>query len=79
MKSDLLEKAVTQDLDQTLLDVCKIAYTLEIPNSLELVEIALKTNRKLGYDLFEDLYTPSLIRDFATVALAVQVNAFRTG
>lgn len=75
MRADLLERAVTEDLNETLTPIVYAAYSLEPISNLKLTEIALDINKKLGYQLFEDLAYNRLMLDFQRVAKAVQVNA----
>ena len=75
MRADLLERAVKEDLTETLAPVVYAAYSLEPVSDLKLTEIALDINKKLGYDLFEDLAYNRLILDFQRVTKAVQLNA----
>lgn len=79
MRADLLERAVTEDLTETLAPVVYAAYSLEPVSNLKLTEIALDINQKLGYELFEDLAYNRLILDFQRVAKAVQLNALGAG
>lgn len=78
MDYKLLNRAVTEDLTETLKDVCVAAWTYPTPDKLTLLTIANDTNRRLGYELFDDLYHPRLINDFAAVSLAVQQNALKS-
>lgn len=75
MRANLLERAVTEDLNETLAPVVRAAYRLEPVPNLELTQIALDINKKLGYELFEDLAYNRLLLDFERVAKAVQLNA----
>jgi hypothetical protein len=75
MRADLLERAVKEDLTETLAPVVYAAYSLEPVSDLKLTEIALDINKKLGYELFEDLAYNRLILDFQRVTKAVQLNA----
>ena len=79
MRADLLECAVKEDLTETLAPVVYAAYSLEPISDLKLTEIALDMNKKLGYELFEDLAYNRLILDFQRVAKAVQLNALGAG
>lgn len=78
MNLELLEKAVTNDMDKTLEPVCVAAYKLEPLPETEIIGIAMETNRKLGYELFDDLYYNRLILDFSRVARAVAINALKS-
>lgn len=77
MKAELLEKAVTEDRNELLKPIVDAAYKLEPMPSFEAVILAHDINKKLGYDLFTDLYYPRLIVDFSRVARAVQMNAYK--
>ena len=77
MRNEYLIKAVTGDTRNVLGPVLNAAYQLEPMGKYEIVEIAAKVNEQLGYDLFEELYYPRLVKDFALVARAVQTNALR--
>lgn len=79
MRADLLERAVKEDLTETLAPVVYAAYSLEPVSDLKLTEIAVDMNNKLGYELFEDLAYNRLILDFQRVAEAVQLNALGAG
>ena len=78
MQEKHLEQAVTQDTEQVLKAVSQASYSLRPVGKLELMEIAENTNRKLGYDLFEDLCYPRLVIDFARVTRAVQKEALKS-
>lgn len=78
MQDKHLEQAVTQDTEQVLKAVSQVSYELQPVGKLELLEIAENTNRELGYDLFEDLYYPRLVIDFARVTRAVQKEALKS-
>lgn len=78
MDDKLLEKAVKEDLTGILKPVLDVAYALEPASSLEVLTIAQSTNKKLGYELFNDLYYPRLLLDFSRVARAVQINAYHS-
>lgn len=78
MQEKHLEQAVTQDTEQVLKAVSQVSYGLQPVGELELLEIAENTNRELGYDLFEDLYYPRLVIDFARVTRAVQKEALKS-
>lgn len=77
MDNRLLIKAVTEDLHNTLSPVLRASYSLLSPKPYDIVGIAIEVNEKLGYDLFEDLHYPRLVKDFATVTRAVQQNAIK--
>lgn len=77
MQNNILIRAVTEDLNGTLKPVVEVAYSLESVAPYDLVGIAVETNQKLGYNLFEDLHYPRLVKDFAIVARAVQQNAIK--
>lgn len=78
MQDKHLEQAVTQDTEQVLKAVSQVSYGLQPVGKLESLEIAENTNRELGYDLFEDLYYPILVIDFARVTRAVQKEALKS-
>ncbi len=78
MNLELLEKAVTNDMDKTLEPVCVAAYKLKPLPETEVIGIAMETNKKLGYELFDDLYYNRLILDFSRVARAVAINALNS-
>lgn len=76
MKAEYLEKAVTSaENNQILKPVLKASYSLIPLSKLEVMQIAQKVNDQLGYPLFEDIYYPRLILDFARVTHAAQYNA----
>lgn len=62
-------------MQELLRPVCDAAYATKPVEKLTILQIAHDTNQALGYDLFDELYYPSLVRDFATVARAVAYNA----
>ena len=76
MKNELLEKAVL-DTTNVLLPVLNASYALKQLSKIEILEIAQKTNTRLGYELFDDLYHTRLVHDFALVSRAVANNAIR--
>ena len=78
MNLELLEKAVTNDMDKTLEPVCLAAYELDPLPETEVIGISIETNKKLGYELFDDLYYNRLILDFSRVARAVSINALNS-
>ena len=69
-----LEKAIN-DTSDVLSPVVHMAYQLTPASKMEVLELANDVNKKLGYDLFNDLYYPRLVNDFAVVARAVQQHA----
>lgn len=77
MKNDYLIRAVKEDTNNVLAPVLDAAYKLEPLSRYELMDVAVQVNEKLGYDLFDDLHYPRLVRDFAMVARAVQRNAVK--
>lgn len=77
MKSELLQKAVTEDTTESLKEISEAAYSLKDLSKIELIQIAQKTNKKLGYKLIEDFYKPRLVVDSARIARAVQANAMK--
>ena len=72
-RNDLLEKAVREHSDDILVDVIKAHENFDSMDIYELYELAFAVNKKLGYDLFSDIYSYSLKRDFERVAIAVKV------
>lgn len=77
MDKEKLEKAVKNDTTDLLQPVLEVAYALKPVEKFKVVKIAYDINTELGYDLFDDLYYPSLIKDFAIVTQAVQINAIQ--
>lgn len=71
--NDLLEKAVREHSDDILVDVIKAHENFDLLELLDLYMLAYKVNEQLGYDLFRDIYSYSLKRDFERVAIAVKV------
>lgn len=74
MDSQHLEKAIN-DTSDVLSPVVHMAYQLTPSSKMEVLELANDVNKKLGYELFNDLYYPRLVNDFAVVARAVQQHA----
>lgn len=72
-RNDLLEKAVREHSDDILVDVIKAYENFDSMELLDLYMLAYKVNEQLGYDLFRDIYSYSLKRDFERVAIAVKV------
>ena len=72
-RNDLLEKAVREHSDDILVDVIKAHENFDLLELLDLYMLAYKVNEQLGYDLFRDIYSYSLKRDFERVAIAVKV------
>lgn len=72
-RNDLLEKAVREHSDDILVDVIKAHESFDSMELLDLYMLAYKVNEQLGYDLFKDIYSYSLKRDFEKVAIAVKV------
>ena len=72
-RNDLLEKAVIEHSDDILVDVIKAHENFDSMELLDLYMLAYKVNEQLGYDLFKDIYSYSLKRDFERVAIAVKV------
>lgn len=72
-RNDLLEKAVREHSDDILVDVIKAHENFDSMELLDLYMLAYKVNKQLGYDLFRDIYSYSLKRDFERVAIAVKV------
>lgn len=77
MDAQLLEKAVKSDMTGVLKPVLTAAYSVTPLSKIEVTQIAIDTNKKLGFDLFSDLYYPRLILDFSRVARAVAINAVK--
>ena len=71
-RNDLLEKAVREHSDDILVDVIKAHENFDSMELLDLYMLAYKVNEQLGYDLFRDIYSYSLKRDFERVAIAVE-------
>lgn len=71
-RNDLLEKAVREHSDDILVDVIKAHENFDSLELLDLYMLAYKVNEQLGYDLFRDIYSYSLKRDFERVAIAVE-------
>lgn len=74
MNEQLLQKAV-KDTSDVLKPVLNASYSLRKLSSIELIEIATTVNSTLGYELFDDLYAPRLMSEFALVTRAVANNA----
>ena len=72
-RNDRLEKAVREHSDDILVDVIKAHENFDSMELLDLFMLAYKVNEQLGYDLFRDIYSYSLKRDFERVAIAVKV------
>ena len=72
-RNDRLEKAVREHSDDILVDVIKAYENFDSMELLDLYMLAYKVNEQLGYDLFKDIYSYSLKRDFERVAIAVKV------
>lgn len=72
-RNDLLEKAIREHSDDILVDVIKAHENFDSLELLDLYMLAYKVNEQLGYDLFRDIYSYSLKRDFERVAIAVKV------
>ena len=71
-RNDLLEKAIREHSDDILVDVIKAHENFNSMELLDLYMLAYKVNEQLGYDLFRDIYSYSLKRDFERVAIAVE-------
>lgn len=74
MDSKYLEKAIN-DTSDVLSPIVHMAYQLKPSSKMEVLELANDVNKKLGYELFNDLYYPRLVNDFAVVTRAVQQHA----
>ena len=72
-RNDLLEKVVREHSDDILVDVIKAHENFDSMELLDLYMLAHKVNEQLGYDLFRDIYSYNLKRDFERVAIAVKV------
>lgn len=72
-RNDRLEKAVREHSDGILVDVIKVHENFDSMELLDLYMVAYKVNEQLGYDLFRDIYSYSLKRDFERVAIAMKV------
>jgi len=72
-RNDRLEKVVREHSDDILVDVIKAHENFDSLELLDLYMLAYKVNEQLGYDLFRDIYSYSLKRDFERVAIAVKV------
>ena len=72
-RNDLLEKAVREHSDDILVDVITAHENFDSMELLDLFMLAYKVNEQLDYDLFRDIYSYSLKRDFERVAIAVKV------
>ena len=70
--NDRLEKALVEHCDDILVDVVKVYENMDSMGAYEMFEFADGVNKKLGYELFRDLYSYSLRRDFERVAKAVE-------
>ena len=70
--NDRLEKALVEHCDDILVDVVKVYENMDFMGAYEIFEFADGVNKKLGYELFRDLYSYSLRRDFERVAKAVE-------
>lgn len=66
-----LEKAINDSSD-VLKPVLQTAYQLTPASKIEVLQIAHDVNKNLGYELFDDLYYPRLVNDFAVVSRAMQ-------
>ena len=72
-RNDRLEKAVREHSDDILVDVVKAHENFDSMELFEIYNLAFAVNKKLGYDLFRDIYSYSLKRDFERVTIAVKV------
>lgn len=78
MNEELLKRALKEDSEK-LYDVLDASYSLIPIERLELTEIARSTNKALGYELFNDIYYPRLVHDFALVTRALTKKAMSSG
>lgn len=74
MNEQLLQKAIKRHTN-VLKPVMDASYSLKALSTIELIEIATSVNKALGFELFDDLYGPRLITEFALVTRAVSNNA----
>lgn len=74
MNEELLKRAIQEDSEK-LYPVLDASYSLKQIGRFDLTEIARKTNENLGYELFNDIYYPRLVHDFALVTRAVTKKA----
>lgn len=76
MKDELLMRAV-KDISNVLQPVLSASYSLRPMSEQDVIDIAIKVNKTLGYELFDKLDYPSLVQDFSVVTRAVSINAMR--
>ena len=74
MKDEYIYRAV-KDTSNVLQPVLDAAWSLKPLSKMEVVEIALAVNKRLGYDLFDDISYPRLVHDFSLVSRMVAQNA----
>lgn len=72
------EKVVTTDLNNHLEEVYKASYSLIPKSKLEIMQIADRVNKKVGFELFKDLYYPTLICEFSIITRMAQDNALKS-
>ena len=76
-------KAVTEDTTNILAPIYKEVFTLrpigEEVKEETLQKIAINVNKKLGYELFEELNRDRLILDFAAITRMSMQNMLTTG
>ena len=68
MKEELLKKAIQGDNSEVLDPVTKSVWDLRGISEEELIATAKEINKKLGYELFDDLDYKTLISDFSKVS-----------
>ena len=66
--NDRLEKALVENCDDILVDIVKVYENMDSMGAYKVFEFADGVNKKLGYELFRNLYSYSLRRDFERVA-----------
>ena len=74
MNEQRLQKAIKNHTN-ALKPVMDASYSLKPLSAIELIDIATSANKALGFDLFDDLYGPRLVTEFALVTRAVANNA----
>lgn len=74
---DKFEKVVINDTKGILIDIAKSMYSLEQLSEVEIVEIANKTNKKLGYELFTNMNSTNLSKEFALITRMIQINSVK--
>lgn len=82
MKEELLKKAIQGENSEVLDPVTKSVWDLRGVSEEELIATAKEINKKLGYELFDDLDYETLISDFSKVSrerfkYAIEESEFR--